>query len=448
MFRKVLIANRGEIAVRVITACRELGIETVAVYSDADAGALHVRLADEKVCIGPARSDRSYLNIPAIISAAEITNVDAIHPGYGFLAENARFAEICESCNIKFVGPSAPAIALMGDKAAARRRMAEAGLSVVPGSDGLLPDAAAARRLADTIGYPVILKATAGGGGKGMRIVRSADELDNLFALASGEAGAAFGNAGLYVEKYIENPRHIEFQILADRYNHVIHAGERECSVQRRHQKLIEEAPSPLLRADQRRTIGEQVTRAITAVGYESAGTVEFIVDADGRFYFMEMNTRIQVEHPVTEMISGLDLIQQQLRIAAGEPLGLAQRHIRFSGHSIECRINAEDPRSFRPCPGLITGWCLPGGPGVRIDTFVSAGYRILPYYDSLIAKLIVWGRDRQEARVRMLRALEQFVVEGVQTTIPLLQKVLRDDDFVHGDYDTHFLERLLPRWS
>ncbi|HNR38411.1 MAG TPA: acetyl-CoA carboxylase biotin carboxylase subunit [Acidobacteriota bacterium] len=448
MFRKVLIANRGEIAVRVITACRELGIETVAVYSDADAGALHVRLADEKVCIGPARSDRSYLNIPAIISAAEITNVDAIHPGYGFLAENARFAEICESCNIKFVGPSAPAIALMGDKAAARRRMAEAGLSVVPGSDGLLPDAAAARRLADTIGYPVILKATAGGGGKGMRIVRSADELDNLFALASGEAGAAFGNAGLYVEKYIENPRHIEFQILADRYNHVIHAGERECSVQRRHQKLIEEAPSPLLRADQRRTIGEQVTRAITAVGYESAGTVEFIVDAEGRFYFMEMNTRIQVEHPVTEMISGLDLIQQQLRIAAGEPLGLAQRHIRFSGHSIECRINAEDPRSFRPCPGLITGWCLPGGPGVRIDTFVSAGYRILPYYDSLIAKLIVWGRDRQEARVRMLRALEQFVVEGVQTTIPLLQKVLRDDDFVHGDYDTHFLERLLPRWS
>lgn len=448
MFRKVLIANRGEIAVRVITACRELGIETVAVYSDADAGALHVRLADEKVCIGPARSDRSYLNIPAIISAAEITNVDAIHPGYGFLAENARFAEICESCNIKFVGPPALAITLMGDKAAARRRMAEAGLPVVPGSDGLLPDAAAARRLADTIGYPVILKATAGGGGKGMRIVRSADEMDNLFVLASGEAGAAFGNAGLYVEKYIENPRHIEFQILADRYNHVIHAGERECSVQRRHQKLIEEAPSPLLRADQRRTIGEQVTRAIAAVGYESAGTVEFIVDTEGRFYFMEMNTRIQVEHPVTEMISGLDLIQQQLRIAAGEPLGLVQRRIRFSGHSIECRINAEDPRSFRPCPGLITGWCPPGGPGVRVDTFVSAGYRILPYYDSLIAKLIVWGRDRQEARVRMLRALEQFVVEGVQTTIPLLQKVLRDDDFVRGDYDTHFLERLLPRWS
>ncbi|HQF86976.1 MAG TPA: acetyl-CoA carboxylase biotin carboxylase subunit [Acidobacteriota bacterium] len=448
MFRKVLIANRGEIAVRVITACRELGIETVAVYSDVDAGSLHVRLADEKVCIGPARSDRSYLNIPAIISAAEITNVDAIHPGYGFLAENARFAEICESCNIKFVGPSAPAIALMGDKAAARRRMAEAGLPVVPGSDGLLPDAGAARRLAETIGYPVILKATAGGGGKGMRIVRSADEMDNLFALASGEAAAAFANAGLYVEKYIENPRHIEFQILADRYNHVIHAGERECSVQRRHQKLIEEAPSPLLRADQRRTIGEQVTRAVAAMGYESAGTVEFIVDAEGRFYFMEMNTRIQVEHPVTEMISGLDLIQQQLRIAAGEPLGLAQRRVRFSGHSIECRINAEDPRSFRPCPGLITGWCPPGGPGVRVDTFVSAGYRILPYYDSLIAKLIVWGCDRQEARVRMLRALEQFVVEGVQTTIPLLQKVLRDDDFIRGDYDTHFLERLLPRWS
>jgi len=448
MFRKVLIANRGEIAVRVITACRELGIETVAVYSDVDAGSLHVRLADEKVCIGPARSDRSYLNIPAIISAAEITNVDAIHPGYGFLAENARFAEICESCNIKFVGPSAPAIALMGDKAAARRRMAEAGLPVVPGSDGLLPDAGAARRLAETIGYPVILKATAGGGGKGMRIVRSADEMDNLFALASGEAAAAFANAGLYVEKYIENPRHIEFQILADRYNHVIHAGERECSVQRRHQKLIEEAPSPLLRVDQRRTIGEQVTRAVAAMGYESAGTVEFIVDAEGRFYFMEMNTRIQVEHPVTEMISGLDLIQQQLRIAAGEPLGLAQRRVRFSGHSIECRINAEDPRSFRPCPGLITGWCPPGGPGVRVDTFVSAGYRILPYYDSLIAKLIVWGCDRQEARVRMLRALEQFVVEGVQTTIPLLQKVLRDDDFIRGDYDTHFLERLLPRWS
>ncbi|HOB51185.1 MAG TPA: acetyl-CoA carboxylase biotin carboxylase subunit [Acidobacteriota bacterium] len=448
MFRKVLIANRGEIAVRVITACRELGIETVAVYSDADVDALHVRLADEKVCIGPARSDRSYLNIPAIISAAEITNVDAIHPGYGFLAENARFAEICESCNIKFVGPPAPAIALMGDKAAARRRMAEAGLPIVSGSDGLLPDASAARRLADTIGYPVILKATAGGGGKGMRIVRSADELGNMFALASGEAGAAFGNAGLYVEKYIENPRHIEFQILADRFNHVIHAGERECSVQRRHQKLIEEAPSPLLRADQRRTIGEQVTRAIAAVGYESAGTVEFIVDAAGCFYFMEMNTRIQVEHPVTEMISGLDLIQQQLRIAAGEPLGLAQRRIRFSGHSIECRINAEDPRSFRPCPGLITGWCPPGGPGVRIDTFVSAGYRILPYYDSLIAKLIVWGHDRQEARVRMLRALEQFVVEGVQTTIPLLQRVLRDDDFVRGEYDTHFLERLLPRWA
>ncbi len=448
MFRKVLIANRGEIAVRVITACRELGVDTVAVYSDVDADALHVRLADEKVCIGPARSDRSYLNIPAIISAAEITNVDAIHPGYGFLAENARFAEICESCNIKFIGPTAPAIALMGDKAAARRRMAEAGLPVVPGSDGLLPDAAAARRLADAIGYPVILKATAGGGGKGMRIVRSSDELDSLFALATGEAGAAFGNAGLYVEKYIENPRHIEFQILADRYGHVVHVGERECSVQRRHQKLLEEAPSPLLRADQRREIGGLVTQALTAVGYENAGTVEFIVDTEGRFYFMEMNTRIQVEHPVTEMISGLDLIKLQLRIAAGEPLGLAQRRIRFSGHSIECRINAEDPRSFRPCPGLITGWYPPGGPGVRIDTFVSAGYRILPYYDSLIAKLIVWGRDRAESRQRMLRALDQFVVEGVQTTIPLLQKVLRDDDFIRGDYDTHFLERLLPRWA
>jgi len=443
MFRKVLIANRGEIAVRVITACRELGIETVAVYSDADAGALHVRLADEKVCIGPARSDRSYLNIPAIISAAEITNVDAIHPGYGFLAENARFAEICESCNIKFVGPSAPAIALMGDKAAARRRMAEAGLSVVPGSDGLLPDAAAARRLADTIGYPVILKATAGGGGKGMRIVRSADELDNLFALASGEAGAAFGNAGLYVEKYIENPRHIEFQILADRYNHVIHAGERECSVQRRHQKLIEEAPSPLLRADQRRTIGEQVTRAITAVGYESAGTVEFIVDADGRFYFMEMNTRIQVEHPVTEMLTGVDIVREQIRVAAGEKLGYEQGRIWFNGHAIECRIVAADgDNGFKPSPGTITAWRNPVGPGVRVDSGVAAGCVVPPTYDPMVAKVICWDEDRPKAIARMEATLRGLQVEGIKTSIPFHLRALGNAQFRRGETDTSFIER------
>ena len=448
MFHKVLIANRGEIAVRIISACHELGIETVAVYSEPDADAMHVALADERVCIGPARSDRSYLNIPAIVSAAEITNADAIHPGYGFLAEHARFAEICESCNIKFIGPSHQSIRLMGDKATARRQMAAAGLPVVPGSEDVIRDLEALRKVAGEIGYPVLLKATAGGGGKGMRIVAAEDELEKNFLTAVNEAEAAFGNGGIYVEKYIQNPRHIEFQILADRYGRVIHVGERECSVQRRHQKLLEESPSPLLTESQRDEIGGRIVRAISAVGYESAGTVEFIFGPDGSHYFMEMNTRIQVEHPVTEMVAGLDLLKQQIRIAAGDPLEIRQEEIRLRGHAIECRINAEDPRSFRPSPGEITQWIVPGGPGVRVDTAVYTGYRVKPYYDSLLAKLIAYGQDREEACRRMLRALDQFHVEGVLTTIPLHQRILRDESFLAGRYDTHFLEHLLPKWS
>ncbi len=448
MFHKVLIANRGEIAVRVITACHELGIETVAVYSEPDADAMHVALADERVCIGPARSDRSYLNIPAIVSAAEITNADAIHPGYGFLAEHARFAEICESCNIKFIGPSHQSIRLMGDKANARRQMAVAGLPVVPGSEDVVRDLDVLRKTAGEIGYPVLLKATAGGGGKGMRIVAAEDELEKNFLTAVGEAEAAFGNGGIYVEKYIQNPRHIEFQILADQSGRVIHVGERECSVQRRHQKLLEESPSPLLTEDQRQEIGGRIVRAVAAVGYESAGTVEFIFGPDGSHYFMEMNTRIQVEHPVTEAVAGLDLVKEQIRIAAGDPLEIRQEDLRLRGHAIECRINAEDPRSFRPSPGEITQWIVPGGPGIRVDTAVYTGYRVKPFYDSLLAKLIAYGQNREEACRRMLRALDQFHVEGVQTTIPLHQRILRDESFIAGRYDTHFLEHLLPRWS
>jgi acetyl-CoA carboxylase biotin carboxylase subunit len=448
MFHKVLIANRGEIAVRVITACHELGIETVAVYSEPDADAMHVALADERICIGPARSDRSYLNIPAIISAAEISNADAIHPGYGFLAEHARFAEICESCNIKFIGPTHPAIRLMGDKASARRHMAAAGLPVVPGSEDVVRDLDTLRRLAGEIGYPILLKATAGGGGKGMRIVASAEELEKNFNTAVAEAEAAFGNGGIYVEKYIQSPRHIEFQILADQYGHIIHVGERECSVQRRHQKLLEESPSPFLTDGQRAAIGEELRQAIATVGYESAGTVEFIFDPNGGHYFMEMNTRIQVEHPVTEMVSGLDLVKAQIRIAAGDPLWITQEQVQLRGHAIECRINAEDPRNFRPCPGEISQWIVPGGPGIRVDTAIYGGYRVKPYYDSLLAKVIAYGQDREEARRRMLRALDQFHVEGVLTTIPLHQRILRDESFSAGRYDTHFLEHLLPKWS
>lgn len=446
MFEKVLIANRGEIALRVIWACRDLGIKTVAVYSEADRFALHRRFADEDICIGPAPSSQSYLNVPAIISAAEITGADAIHPGYGFLSENPHFIEVAESCNLGFIGPSVRSIRLMGDKAQARKTMVEAGVPVLPGSDGPIADLADAVEVAKRIGMPVIIKASAGGGGRGMRIVRAEDELENAISTAQSEAEIAFGNGEVYVEKYLTNPRHIEVQLLADHYGHTIHLGERECSIQRRHQKIIEEAPSPALTAKQRRHIGEAAILAAKATDYQNAGTVEFLLDSDGSFYFMEMNTRIQVEHGVTELVTGIDLVKWQIKIAAGAPLTVQQKDVKLSGHAIECRINAEDPQSFRPSPGLIEHFHAPGGPGVRVDSAVYGGYRVPPTYDSMVAKLMTHGSDRDEAIARMNRALNMTVIEGISTNIPLHVKVLQDNQFCKGEFSTSYLDDFLKR--
>jgi acetyl-CoA carboxylase biotin carboxylase subunit len=442
MFRKILIANRGEIALRVICACKELGIRTVAIYSEADRNALHVRFADEAVCIGPPRSSESYLNIPHVISAAEITDVDAIHPGYGFLSENANFAEVCEASHITFIGPSPEMLRMMGEKETARREMAAAGLPIVPGSAGLLADADVAVSEAERIGYPVIIKASAGGGGRGMRVVRNREELLPAFETARNEAQQAFGVPDVYLEKFIERPRHIEFQVLGDQHGNVVHLGERECSIQRRHQKLIEESPSPGVSAKMRAALGAQVVAALRNLGYSNAGTVEFLMDEDGSLYFIEMNARIQVEHPVTELVTGVDLIKSQIRIAAGEKLEDAVGPMEFRGHSIECRVNAEDPETFVPSAGRITAFQMPGGTGVRVDTAAHVDAVISPYYDSLIAKLIVHGRDRAEAVARMRRALGMFVVEGIKTSLPLHQRILADPDFEAGRIDTHFLER------
>jgi acetyl-CoA carboxylase biotin carboxylase subunit len=441
MFKKILIANRGEIACRIIWACKELDIRTVAVYSDVDRDALHVRYADEAICIGPAVSAQSYLNIPQIIAAAEITNVDAIHPGYGFLSENPYFAEICEACNITFIGPSPQVMRLMGDKATARRTMMAAGVPVTPGSEDIVEDEEAAVSEAERIGYPVMIKATAGGGGRGMRIVRSRTELSGAYETARAEAEAAFKNSGVYLEKYIENPRHIEIQVLADNYGNVIHLGERECSIQRRHQKLIEESPSPAVDYDLRKEMGELAVRACKSTGYRNAGTIEYLLDEDGKFYFMEMNTRIQVEHPVTEMVTVSDLVSAQIRVAAGEPLN-SQGDLIFVGHAMECRINAEDPETFTPSPGRITTLNLPTGPGIRVDTAIYSGYFVPPHYDSLIAKVITHARTRERAIARMRRALEAMVVEGIKTTIPLHLKILDDKDFAAGNFSTRFMER------
>jgi acetyl-CoA carboxylase biotin carboxylase subunit len=441
MFRKILIANRGEIALRVICACKELGIPNVAVYSEADKNSLHVRFADEAICIGPPRSSESYLNIPNVISAAEVTNVDAIHPGYGFLSENANFAEVCEASRITLIGPRPELIRLMGEKDRARREIASAGLPIVPGSDGAVADEDAAVKAAKRIGYPVIIKAVAGGGGRGMRVVRQQSELANAFETARHEAQQAFGTPDVYLEKFIERPRHIEYQVLGDKHGKVIHLGERECSIQRRHQKLIEESPSPIVDEATRNDLGNKVTAALQKIGYTNAGTVEFLRDEDGSFYFIEMNTRIQVEHAVTEMTSNVDLIKSQIRLAAGERLEQAVGRIEFRGHSIECRINAEDPETFVPSPGRITTFQVPSGTGVRVDTAAYTDSVISPYYDSLIAKLITRGRDRAEAIARMRRALEMFIVEGVKTTIPLHRRILANPDFQAGNFDTHFLE-------
>ncbi len=444
MFRKVLVANRGEIALRVIRACRELGIQTVAVYSEADRESLHVRFADDDVCIGPAPARDSYLKIPRLIAAAEITGADAIHPGYGFLAENAEFAETCRASNITFIGPTPEQIRVMGDKASARRAMTEVGVPIVPGTPGPVEDPDEALGYAREIGFPVIIKAAAGGGGKGMRVAKDADDFARSFQLARSEALSAFGNGDVYVEKYLARPRHIEFQILGDSQGRVIHLGERDCSVQRRHQKLIEEAPSPAVTPDLRERMGNDAVKGAKAIDYVGAGTIEMLLDEDGSYYFMEMNTRIQVEHPVTEMITGVDLVKEQIRVAAGEPLrDLEMPPLR--GHVIECRINAEDPaRGFQPSPGRIEVFHPPGGPGVRLDTHVYAGYTVPPYYDSLLAKLIVQGRDRDEAIRRMHMALESFIIEGVTTTAPFLARVMMNKTFRAGHVDTKFLEREL----
>jgi acetyl-CoA carboxylase biotin carboxylase subunit len=443
MFKRILIANRGEIALRVIRACKELDIETVAVFSEADRECLHVRFADDDVCIGPAPSRLSYLRVTNIIAAAEIAGADAIHPGYGFLAESASFAETCEASSIAFIGPTAEQIRLMGDKASARKLARDLEIPVVPGSKGAVEDPEEAVEIADRIGFPVIIKAAAGGGGKGMRVAADADAFAQAFQLARNEALAAFGNAAVYVEKYLERPRHVEIQIMGDRFGKVMHLGERDCSVQRRHQKLIEESPSPGIDQELRQELGEAAVRLASNIGYVGAGTVEFLVDRDRSYYFMEMNTRIQVEHPVTEMVTNFDLVKEQIRVCAGEPLGLELRGNRLRGHSIECRVNAEDPyRNFQPCPGTIDTYHPPGGPGVRVDTHIYAGYTVPPFYDSLIAKVIVHGRNRDEALSRMLHALDSFIVEGVTTTIPFLKQVLTHPDFVAGDVDTKLLER------
>jgi acetyl-CoA carboxylase biotin carboxylase subunit len=443
MFHKVLVANRGEIAVRVIRALRELGIPSVAIYSEADRESLHVKLADEAYCVGPTPSRESYLNIKNILSLATSIGVDAIHPGYGFLAENSDFAEFCKACGITFIGPSVEAIEKMGDKAVAKETMKKAGVPCVPGTDGLVDDIDEAVKIAEEIGYPIIIKATAGGGGKGIRIAHSPEELRRLIELAQTEAATAFGNPGVYLEKYITQMRHVEIQVLGDNYGNVVYLGERDCSIQRRLQKLIEEAPSPALTPEKRREMGEAAVRAAKAVNYSGAGTIEFIYDVDGSFYFMEMNTRIQVEHPVTEMITGIDLIKEQIRVAAGEPLSIKQEDIVLDGWAIECRINAEDwEKNFMPCPGKIVNYLPPGGFGVRVDSAAYTGYTVTPFYDSMIAKLIVWAPTREEAILRMDRALSEFKIEGIKTTIPFHQKVLRHEKFIEGDFDTKFLEK------
>jgi acetyl-CoA carboxylase biotin carboxylase subunit len=442
MFKKILIANRGEIALRVICACRELGIRTVAVYSEADENSLHVRFADEDVCIGPPRSADSYLSVPAIISAAEITGADAIHPGYGFLSESAYLAEVCEACHIKFIGPSPNVIRLLGDKARARRAMKKAGIPILPGSDGPVDSEDKAQKVAKELGFPVIIKAVAGGGGRGMRVIRAAGELPKALKTAQREAEAAFGVGDVYIEKYVESPRHIEFQILGDHHGAVVHLGERECSIQRRHQKLLEEAPSVAVTEKMRRKLGGAVVDAARAVQYTNAGTFEFLLDDKQNFYFLEVNTRVQVEHPVTEFITGVDIVKEQIRIAAGERLSFKQGDVTFTGHSIECRINAEDPDTFAPSPGIIHAFSVPGGPGVRVDTFAHSECTVSPYYDSMIAKIIVHGRDRQEAIARMRRTLEMTVIDGIKTSIPLHLRILADADFVAGRLSTAFMER------
>ena len=447
MFKKILIANRGEIALRVICACKELGIKTVAIYSEADRNSLPVRFADEAICIGPPQLSLSYLNIPAVISAAEIANVDAIHPGYGLLSENANFAEVCETCNIKFIGPPPGVTRLMGEKEKARAAMKKAGVPILPGSEGVLGSEGEAIEWARTIGFPVIIKASAGGGGRGMRIVRSEEELPALFHAAQSEAAAAFGNGDLYMEKYVEHPRHIEFQILADQYGTVASLGERECSIQRRHQKLLEESPSTQVTPQMREEIGQMLCKTLSEIGYVNAGTIEFLMDSDRKLYFIEMNTRIQVEHPVTEMVTDVDLVKSQILLASGETLeNVLQGPIVPRGHAIECRINAEHPEKFTPSAGKITAFNPPGGTGVRIDTAAYAEGVIPPYYDSLIAKLVVRGKDRSEAISRMSRALEMFIVEGIYTTIPLHRKILADPEFRSGHTDTNFIERFFER--
>ena len=442
---KLLIANRGEIAVRIIRACKELSIPTVAVYSEADEDCLHVSLADEAYCIGPAPSGKSYLNVPNIISTALMTGADAIHPGYGFLSENAEFAEICRDHNIKFVGASPENIRAMGDKASAKKTMIENDVPTVPGTIGLVDDVNEIKPWIEKVGYPVIVKATAGGGGRGMRIVRHEGELEEMYNLAQSEARCAFGNGGVYVEKYLENPRHIEVQIIADQYGNVVHLGERDCSIQRRHQKLLEEAPSPVITAEIREKMGQAAINAAKGIGYEGAGTIEFLLDNKNNFYFMEMNTRIQVEHPVTEMIFSVDLLKEQVRIAAGERLSFTQEDMKIHGHAIECRINAEDSdKNFMPCPGKIDGYIAPGGPGVRVDSHMYSNYKIPPTYDSLMGKLICWGKDREEARIRMLRALDEYAITGVKTTIPFHQKILKHPKFVDGDFNTSFIPQYM----
>jgi acetyl-CoA carboxylase biotin carboxylase subunit len=444
VFKKVLVANRGEIALRVIRACKELGIKTVAIHSEADALALHVRAAEEKVCVGPAESALSYRNIPNVLSAAEITGADAIHPGYGFLSENAHFAEVCESIGIKFIGPSSENIAMMGDKAKAREIVARRGLPVTPGSPGELRSEEDALQAAQTIGFPVIIKATAGGGGRGMRVVNKAEDLSRAFQAAQAEAKSTFGNDGVYLERYFLEPRHIEVQILADQHGRVVHLGERDCSIQRRHQKLVEETPSPVVDHKLRREIGRVAVEVVKAAHYRNVGTVEFLLDKDRNFYFMEVNTRIQVEHPITEMVTGIDLIKEQIRLAAGHPLAIRQQDIVMTGHSMECRINAEDPEKFTPSPGMITKYSPPGGFGVRVDSAMESGSVVVPYYDSMIAKLITHGRDRQESMARMKRALGEFVIEGIKTTLPLHRRILDDSDFQKGHVSTTFLDRFL----
>ena len=445
MFHKILIANRGEIALRVLRACKELGIQTVVVHSTADADAMHVRLADESVCIGPPPARDSYLNIHQIVAACEITGADAVHPGYGFLSENAKFADILAAHNITFIGPSGDHIRIMGDKIEAKRTAKRLGIPVVPGSDGAITDDVEARRVAIEIGFPVIIKASAGGGGRGMKVARSEEELSEALSTARSEAGAAFGDDAVYIEKYLEKPRHIEVQVFGDGMGRAIHLGERDCSLQRRHQKVWEEAPSPALNAEERERIGSTCSKAIADLGYSGAGTIEFLYE-DGNFYFIEMNTRLQVEHPVTEAITGIDLVHEQIRVASGGGLSVTQDEIKFNGHAIECRINAEDARTFVPSPGTITHFHTPGGLGIRVDSGVYSGYRIPPYYDSLIGKLIVHGRNRVECMMRLRRALDEFVVDGIKTTLPLFQDLVGNPDIANGDYDIHWLEKHLAK--